>query len=227
MSEKIETRESQYSVCLDADKANGRQRFGIMANQAWHDDPRRLAFTCARYKFASKMLSGKSHVLEVGCADAFGTRIVRQEVESLTAIDFDPIFVNDAKETMSKKWSYEVLEHDILSKPVSGAFDGAYSLDVLEHIPAAQEDAFLRNISSSLTVDGVVIIGMPSLESQQYASPQSKEGHVNCKSGNELRKLLSHYFHNVFLFSMNDEVLHTGFSPMAHYLFVLCCMKKD
>ncbi len=227
MKQREQTRESQYSVCLDVEKVHGRQRFGIMANQAWHDDPRRLAFTCARYKFASKMLSGKSHVLEVGCADAFGTRIVRQEVESLTAIDFDPIFVKDAKETMSKKWSYEVLEHDILSQPVPGAFDGAYSLDVIEHIPASQEHVFLSNIASSLTDNGVLIIGAPSLESQQYASPQSKEGHVNCKSGNELRKLLSHYFHNVFLFSMNDEVLHTGFSPMAHYLFVLCCMKKD
>ena len=34
------------------------------------------------------------------------------------------------------------------------------------------------------------------------------------------------YFENVFLFSMNDEVVHTGFSPMAHYLFVICCQKK-
>jgi hypothetical protein len=24
------------------------------------------------------------------------------------------------------------------------------------------------------------------------------------------------------MFSMNDEVVHTGFSPMAHYLFALC-----
>lgn len=227
MSEKGGTREPQYNHCLDVAKTMGVQRFGIMANQAWHDDPRRLAFTCARYKFASKMLSGKSNVLEVGCADAFGTRIVRQEVKSLTAIDFDPIFVKDAIDTMSERWRFEVREHDILKEPVPGTFDGAYSLDVIEHIPAAQEDAFLRNISSSLTDDGVLIIGAPSLESQQYASPQSKEGHVNCKSGNELRTLLSHYFQNVFLFSMNDEVLHTGFYPMAHYLIALCCMKKD
>ena len=34
----------------------------------------------------------------------------------------------------------------------------------------------------------------------------------------ELKKLMQHYFHNVFMFSMNDEVVHTGFHPMAHYL---------
>ena len=26
---------------------------------------------------------------------------------------------------------------------------------------------------------------------------------------------------------MNDEVVHTGFYPMAHYLFALCAGKKD
>jgi len=25
---------------------------------------------------------------------------------------------------------------------------------------------------------------------------------------------------------MNDEVVHTGFAPMAHYVMVLCCGKK-
>ena len=41
-----------------------------------------------------------------------------------------------------------------------------------------------------------------------------------------LHHLLKNYFENVFLFSMNDEVVHTGFTPMAHYLFAVCCQKK-
>ena len=79
----------------------------------------------------------------------------------------------------------------------------------------------------SLDENGIMIVGMPSLESQAYASPQSKAGHVNCKSGDDMKTLLNRYFHNVFLFSMNDEMVHTGFSPMAHYLMALCCGKKD
>jgi hypothetical protein len=77
-----------------------------------------------------------------------------------------------------------------------------------------------------LRKQGVAIVGMPSLESQAHASPQSKAGHVNCKTGGDLRQLFLDYFDNVFLFSMNDEVIHTGFSPMAHYLLVLCCGKR-
>jgi hypothetical protein len=70
---------------------------------------------------------------------------------------------------------------------------------------------------------GIAIFGMPSLESQSYASPQSKAGHVNCKSGDALRAVLERYFHTVFVFSMNDEVVHTGFYPMAHYLLAVGC----
>src|SRR5438045_8079816 len=102
-----------------------------MMNQVWHDDPRRLAFVLARYKFVAKMLSGKQRVLEAGCGDAFGTRIVLQEVKSVCAADFDPIFVADAKERMDATWKLDVVVHDMLSGPVPGGFDAAYPLDVI------------------------------------------------------------------------------------------------
>jgi len=38
--------------------------------------------------------------------------------------------------------------------------------------------------------------------------------------------MLKNYFNNVFLFSMNDEVVHTGFNKMAHYLIAICCAKN-
>jgi hypothetical protein len=60
------------------------------------------------------------------------------------------------------------------------------------------------------------------LESQTYASEPSKIGHVNCQSGKDFKALLQKHFLHVYCFSMNDEVLHTGFFPMSHYLFVVC-----
>ena len=38
---------------------------------------------------------------------------------------------------------------------------------------------------------------------------------------------MQRYFHDVFMFSMNDEVVHTGFHAMAHYLFALCVARRD
>ena len=222
-----QTREPQYQACLDLAAQKGLERLGLMSSQVWHDDPRRLVFVLARYKFVAKMFSGLQHVLEVGCADGFGTRIVRQEVQALTAVDFDPIFVEHAKANMNPRWSFECLVHDMLAAPLPRGFDGVYAVDVLEHIPPGDpERRFVGNLVASLHDRGVCLLGTPSLQSQAYASPQSRAGHVNCKDAPGLRALMSEFFHNVFLFSMNDEVVHTGFYPMAHYLWALCCSPK-
>lgn len=221
------TKEPQYQICVELRDQNGLARLGLMSSQVWHDDPKRLAFTLARYKFAAKMFAGRGRVLEVGCADAFGTRIVQQDTGSVTAVDFDPVFIADAKERSDSKWPLDARVHDILEGPVEPRnFDAAFSLDTLEHIPRENEALFMKHIAQSLSEHGALIVGIPSLESQKHASQPSKEGHVNCKSGAELRKLMEQYFHNVFLFSMNDEVVHTGFQAMAHYLLALCCGKK-
>ena len=109
----------------------------------------------------------------------------------------------------------------MLEGPLASEFDAAYSLDVLEHIAREDEDRFISNIAASLNRTGVAIIGSPSLNSQQWASPTSKAGHINCKDAGELKRLLERRFDNVFMFSMNDEVVHTGFYAMAHYYFAL------
>jgi 2-polyprenyl-3-methyl-5-hydroxy-6-metoxy-1,4-benzoquinol methylase len=220
------TREPQYQECVEAVTERGFERLGLRSSQSWHDDPKHLLFRLSRYKFVAKMLSGFDHVLEIGCGDAFGTRLVQQEVKTLSGTDFDPVFIKDVKERMVERWRFPVFTHDLLDGPIPGSYDGIFALDVLEHISPDNEDTFLRNAFASLTEHGVVIIGMPSIESQLYASPTSQAGHVNCKSMPELKKTMQKYFHNVFMFSMNDEVVHTGYFTMAHYLFAVCAGRK-
>jgi len=218
--------EHQYQASIRDISKRGPGRLGLMTSWAWEDDPKRLAFTLARYKFVAKMLTGMDRVLEVGCGDGFATRIVSQSVGKVTAVDFDPAFIEDARSRGTNDQTIEYFQHDMLKNPVEGVFDAAYSLDVLEHISQDDEDLFLRNMVTSLTENGVCIIGMPSLESQAYASAQSLEGHVNCMPQNDLAIVMRRHFHNVFMFSMNDEVVHTGFHAMSHYNIALCCGPK-
>ena len=228
MTDKM--REPQYQAALDIADADGVSRLGLMSNQVWNDDPRRLAILLARYKFVAKILSGAADVMEVGCADAFGTRIVQQEVGHVTAIDFDPVFIADVESRRTPAWPLTTGVHDMLSGPfpdeTPGRFDGVYSLDVLEHIDQKDEGVFVGNLAGSLSDEGTLIVGSPSLASQAYASRASKEGHINCKTAEGLKELLKAHFANVFVFSMNDEVVHTGFYQMAHYYFALCCGPK-
>jgi 2-polyprenyl-3-methyl-5-hydroxy-6-metoxy-1,4-benzoquinol methylase len=202
--------------------ANGALSLGAMSSVAWEEDPKRLAFTFARYKFVSKMLNGMAAVLEVGCGDSMGSWIVAQHVGRLTAIDKDLELLASAQAMPNVMLDV----HDILDKPYPGPFDGAYALDVVEHIDAQHEDAFMRNICASLTEHGTCIIGMPSLESQMYASGRSKRGHVNCKTEEGLRSLMLRHFNAAYIFGMNDETLHTGFGPMCHYRLAIGNSKK-
>jgi len=226
MSRAPKTKEAQYQRCLEIRDQKGLTPLGLRGTQVWSENPKQLLFILARYKFVARMFSGFASVLEIGCGDATGTRLVQQEVGRLRAVDFDEVFIQDARARLEPDWPMDLAVHDLLEAPVPGSFDGIYALDVLEHIPREQEDRFIRNAVSSLKPDGALIFGMPSLESQPYASAPSKAGHVNCKNGGDFKRLMEKYFSRAFIFSMNDEVLHTGFHAMSHYLFALCCGRK-
>jgi cyclopropane fatty-acyl-phospholipid synthase-like methyltransferase len=96
-----------------------------------------------------------------------------------------------------------------------------FSIDLIEHIDPENEDTFMSNMIQSYEnkENAVMIIGTPNVTAAQYASPVSAEGHINLKSHDDLKALLQRHFHNVFMFGMNDEVVHTGYAPMCHYLW--------
>lgn len=219
----VRSKEPQYQQAFDAYAARGPFSLGPMLSDTWRQDPRRLTFVLARYKFVSKMLAGKKSVLEIGSGDGFGMQVVLQTVERAHGIDFDQAFVDYGNRVAAAEgFAASFSVHDITEGPPAGTFDAAYSLDVIEHVEPAREGLFLTNIAAALTADGVCIIGTPNITSAPYASPQSQEGHINLKSAETLRSSLEAVFRHVFLFSMNDEVLHTGYFPMAHYLLALC-----
>lgn len=235
-----ETQEPQYQEIIKHFQEEGTENLGLMLSHTWCKDPKRLAFVLSRYKFVAKMFANPIHrVLEVGCSSGFPSRVVRQTVGSLMAIDMDPIFIDEAKLLCSRFWPITFKVHNILQAPLPTipAWDGhksaeiisfhaAYALDVLEHIPIEQESKFFENICKCLLDDSQMIIGMPSLESQVHASEQSKQGHVNCKTQNQLQKVMERYFRRVNMFSMNDETLHVGFASMSHYIFGLGTCKR-
>jgi len=61
-----------------------------------------------------------------------------------------------------------------------------------------------------------------SIVEDHYASARSKIGHVSCLNQKTFKKTFKKKLQRVFMFSINDEVVHTGFSPMSHYKIALC-----
>jgi len=195
---------------------------GPHTSQAWRADPRRFPIVLARYKVVAKLLAGKQSALEVGCGDGFNARIVLQSVPHVHGIDADPFSVEwAANNARAEGLNATFAVADAAAGPLPGSYDAVYSLDVIEHVPSDDEERFVDNIVAPLGPEGVCIIGTPNITAHVYASPMSREGHINLKSADALRASLARRFANVFVFSMNDEVLHLGFAPMAHYLLAV------
>lgn len=199
---------------------------GARTSHAMRFDPRHLLFSLSRYKFCAKMLEGRQRVLEAGCGDAFGAPIVLQTVGSLCCIDIEPqiIALNAGQNEWGERLSFACL--DLARERPSGVFDAAFCMDVIEHVSPADEAAFLGNLAGCLDDEGVCIVGTPNIAADVYASPLSREGHINLKSRQTLQASLQPFFRHIFMFSMNDEVIHTGYDAMAHFLIALCVGKR-
>lgn len=190
-------------------------------------DPKHLAFVLSRYKFCAKMLAGKKSVMEIGSGDGIGLPIVAKEVKELHCVDWDERHQESIDRRLRPHFkNIELYHHDMNKKPLDVRVDAVYMIDVIEHIDPRKERAFMKNILHSLDENGVMITGTPNITASQYASDVSNAQHINLKSMESLKKLMEKYFNNVFMFGMNDEVLHTGYSPMCHYIWSLSVGKK-
>ncbi len=189
-------------------------------------DPKHMCFVLSRYKFCAKMLEGKERILEVGCGDGFGIPIVAQGAKKVVGIDVDERLLEGDRKRLKKIANIEFKKVDICKESPKEKFDAAYSIDVIEHFDEGLDEPFMKNVCNCLEDDGVFIIGTPNITANEYASHRSKVQHINLKSQKTLKELMSRYFRNVFMFSMNDEVVHTGYAPMAHYIWGVGVGKK-
>jgi 2-polyprenyl-3-methyl-5-hydroxy-6-metoxy-1,4-benzoquinol methylase len=200
-------------------------KFGKHWSYNLFNDPKRLAFVLSRYKFAAKMLSRGKRILELGCSEGIGVPILAEQSLHYTGVDMD----KDAIEAARRNWvsdKIEFIEDDFMGKQY-GEFDAVVSLDVIEHIRSQSEHLFFDAIKNNLGADGIAVVGTPNSTSAQYASVASQLGHVNLFDASRLRQGIEKIFYNVFMFSVNDEIVHTGFLPMAHYLICIGCGKRS
>lgn len=203
---------------------NNKITFSHHWSYNYFNDPKRLGFVLSRYKFAHKMIPKNSKILELGCSEGIGSTILCENAKAYVGIDLDKSAIDVAINNFSNP-TFTFINDDFLGKKY-GDFDAVVSLDVVEHIYKEHEKLFFDTINDNLSEKGLCIIGTPNITAAQYASDASKIGHVNLYSQERLEKKMKEYFHQVFCFGINDEIVHTGFASMKHYLIVIGCHKK-
>ena len=213
------TQEEAFKLGTDYQFKTNNISLGPWTSYSILNDPKHMCFVLSRYKFCSKMLEGKEEILEIGCGDGFGIPIIAQMAKKVIGIDVDDRLIDGNKERLKDIKNIEFKKMNICDQPIPNRFDGIFSIDVIEHLNPELEESFLNNTYKSLKKNGICIIGTPNITAGAYATERSAVQHINLKSHKTLKELMQKYFENVFIFSMNDEVVHTGFGPMAHYLF--------
>lgn len=178
--------------------------------------PRRMLYTLSHYKFAAKIIGDGKTILEVGCSEGFGTILLAEFADKVVGVDIDKEAIGEATRNFAgEKIKFQAA--NFLGTRI-GRFDAFVSFDVIEHIYPRNERRFFASICDNLKKQSICIIGTPNKTSHKYASKLTRIGHVNFYDAGRLRDAMAGYFHQVFIFSANDEIVHTGFYPMAHYL---------
>jgi len=226
MSTDVKSAEEAYREGTDYQFEQQELTLGPWTSYSLVHDPKHMAFVLARYKFCAKMLDGKERVFEIGSGDGFGLPIVAQHVGHVYCIDWDTRLLEGNARRLPHLKNVSYLHLDLNADKPAVQADGAFSIDVIEHIEPAKEAAFVENIVDCLTPDGVLITGTPHVTASAYASPRSQVQHINLKSMQSLRELMLRYFENVFMFGQNDEVVHTGYAPMCHYIWSVAVGKR-
>jgi 2-polyprenyl-3-methyl-5-hydroxy-6-metoxy-1,4-benzoquinol methylase len=224
MDKKIKIQELQNEAYFKGEKHqfNESLKLGPWTSYSMIHDPKHMCFVLSRYKFVSKMIYGKKKILEIGCGDGFGFPIIAQVADEVHGVDrYDWLLQGNRERLNFLKDKSKFFNLDLVKEVPEEKYDAIFSIDVIEHLEPKDEKKFLENSIKGLKNDGLYIIGTPNISASQYATDRSRVQHINLKNHEELRTILNKYFINGFIFSMNDEVMHTGYYPMAQYLFAM------
>ncbi|MEZ0367822.1 MAG: class I SAM-dependent methyltransferase [Candidatus Sericytochromatia bacterium] len=235
MTEQMDPQSDEATVWQGVKQLLGSERIALGYHWSYNlrQDPKRLGFVLSRYKFAAKMACTGAHVLELGCSEGIGTPILAEFARSYTGVDMDARAIGEA----SANWGSESCRFahaDFMGRafdcPPAGSqhgFGAIVSMDVVEHIYPEYDALFWETVHTNLDPGGIAVIGTPNITSEPYASAASRQGHVNLYGAERLKAAMDSICHTSFLFGINDEMVHTGYHAMCHFLVAVGCYRRE
>lgn len=180
----------------------------------------RLMIRLARYKFLCRLMKPTDCVLEIGSGSGLGSIFMSQHCAHVTGLEVKATEIAEAR-TMNRRKNVEFVCGDLFDAPIDQRYDMVVALDVIEHMPIEQGRKLVEAMCRRLKPTGMLVIGTPSIYSYPYQRALSQASHVKCYDQRELVELIDQFCGRTLPFSMNDELVHTGYAKMSWYYFVL------
>jgi len=174
----------------------------------------------ARYKFIMRLLRKSDTVLDVGCSRGYGSLFLSQHCKRVLGIDGDAAALKDARH-LGQRENLEFKQENFFSLSASLKYDAVVAVDVIEHLDEKTGAQFIGKTCKHLKKNGLCIIGTPSIYASPYESEWNRKAHIKMYDQEELSLLLGKFYGRTLAFSMNDELVHTGFPKLAWYYFAI------
>ena len=137
-----------------------------------------------RYFFAADLLKNYQNVLDVACADGYGTKILSENVTHVDGVDRNEKYLNIA----TSKYNNDNIEYKVIdldNEVINGLYDGIVCFETLEHLK--YPDKLLNNLYNILDSNGVLILSIPNSSYEIIENGHNKDSfHLHVFEYNEI-----------------------------------------
>lgn len=174
------------------------------------------------YELAKEKISKNSFVLEVGCGEGYGTKLLSQSVGKIIGLDVDKNTIAHcsgkygAENCLFSAYDGVIIPYD------DSTFDAVVSFQVIEHI---QDDInYISEIYRVLKGNGVFILTTPNRTNRLKPGQKPwNKFHIREYYPEELEKILNNKFYDIKIWGIrgNDEVQRIEMARLKQHIKII------
>ena len=142
----------------------------------------------SRYLFAADILKDCKSVLDIACANGYGTHLLSNYIKNVTGIDRNNEYLKVAKEKYNSKnivWKHI----DVDEERIKGKYEGIVCFETLEHVKFPEN--LLKNLFNILNENGILLLSVPNSRYEIIENGKNKDTyHLHVFSYQEIIKMV-------------------------------------
>lgn len=141
-----------------------------------------------RYYYVLNNIDEGLKLLDIACANGYGTKLLSKKCDSVTGIDKNEGYISLARSTNnSSNITYKVLDIDV--DDIKGVYDYVTCFETLEHVKYPR--LLLNKLYNALSDDGIMFLSVPNSKYEVIENGKNKDPyHIHAFEYNELLEMI-------------------------------------